>query len=162
LAALGALLLVLALPGNVLAQGVPQETAQAECSADRVDLRGAWGTASFRIELADTAQKRGRGLMFRTGMEADAGMLFVYPRAGEVSFWMKNTLIPLDMIFADATGRVRKVHANAIPGDLRPISGGQDILVVLEINGGLSAEIGIEPGTQLRHPALGSAALWPC
>ena len=140
-----------------------QAQAQEACAPDRVDLRGPWGTASFTVEVADTAQERARGLMFRTEMAPDAGMLFVYPRPSEVSFWMKNTLIPLDMIFADATGRVRKVHAEAIPGDLRPIPGGSpDILYVLEINGGLAAEIGIAPGNELRHPALGPAARWPC
>lgn len=138
------------------------QVAPAECAPDRVDLRGPFGTASFTVELADTPAVRSRGLMFRTEMAADSGMLFVYEQPGEVSFWMKNTLIPLDMIFTDARGTVRHVHANAIPGDLRPIAGGSGILTVLEINGGLSAEIGIAPGAQLRHPALGSGAAWPC
>lgn len=133
------------------------------CASDRVDIRGVFGQTSFTIELADTPQARSQGLMFRTEMAADAGMLFVYEAPSEVAFWMKNTLIPLDMIFVDPRGVVRKVHANAIPGDLRPIpSGRRDILAVLEINGGLAGAIGIVPGAQLRHPAFGRRAAWPC
>jgi hypothetical protein len=75
---------------------------------------------------------------------------------------MKNTLIPLDMIFADARGVVRRVHENAVPGDLTPIPGGDDILVVLEVNGGMARQLGIAPGTVLRHPSLGQGAAWPC
>ena len=137
--------------------------AQQACSDDRVDIRGPFGTTSFTVDVADTPQERGQGLMWVTEMAPDAGMLFVYDAPSQVSFWMKNTLIPLDMIFTDARGVVRRVHANAIPGDLRPIRGGSsDILTVLEINGGLAAELGIEAGAQLRHPAYGRRAAWPC
>lgn len=153
----------LALSGVVLAgASVAQADDLGACAPDRIDLRGSFGTASFQIEVADTPQTRATGLMFRTEMPEDAGMLFVYDAPSAVSFWMKNTLIPLDMIFADARGVVRRVHSNAIPGDLRPIPGGQDILVVLEINGGLAKDIGIGPDTLLRHPSLGAAAFWPC
>jgi len=75
---------------------------------------------------------------------------------------MQNTLIPLDMIFADEAGVVQRVHSRAIPGDTTPIPGGDGILVVLEINGGLAETFGIGPGTELRHPALGPDAAWPC
>lgn len=137
--------------------------AQQACAEDRVDIRGPFGFTSFAIDLADTPQERSRGLMFVAEMPRETGMLFVYEAPSQVSFWMKNTLIPLDMIFTDARGVVRKVHSNAIPGDLRPIPGGSpDILTVLEINGGLAAELGIEPGAQLRHPAYGTRAAWPC
>ena len=72
-----------------------------------------------------------QGLMFRESMPMSAGMLFVYEEPRRASFWMKNTLISLDMIFADATGTVRRVHEGAVPGDLTPIPGGADILFVL-------------------------------
>ncbi len=76
---------------------------------------------------------------------------------------MKNTKIPLDMIFADPAGRVTRVHAQAVPGDLTPIDGGEGVLAVLEINGGLAARMGIAPGAVIRHPALDqSRAAWPC
>ncbi|KPQ20255.1 MAG: hypothetical protein HLUCCA24_02340, partial [Rhodobacteraceae bacterium HLUCCA24] len=111
-------------------------TAAASCSEDAVWLRGDWGESRFRVEVADEPDERAQGLMFVEEMGRFEGMLFVYERPQPVSFWMKNTLIPLDMIFADARGVVRRVHENAVPGDLTPIPGGDDILVVLEVNGG--------------------------
>ena len=101
--------------------------------------------------------------MFRDTMPKSAGMLFVYPKPQTVGFWMKNTLIPLDMIFLDETGTVRRVHSNAIPHDETPIMGGDGILAVLEINGGLAEVYGITEGSQLQHPALNpETAAWPC
>jgi uncharacterized membrane protein (UPF0127 family) len=101
--------------------------------------------------------------MFVEDMPQSHGMLFVNPRPGPVAFWMKNTLIPLDMIFIDATGTVRHVHHRARPGDLTPIRGGRNILAVLEINGGLARALGITPGSQVRHPAFDeNRAAWPC
>jgi uncharacterized membrane protein (UPF0127 family) len=137
--------------------------AEAACRDDRVDLRGAWGSARFTVEVADTTALRAQGLMHRPSMPRGAGMLFVYDAPATVSFWMRNTLIPLDMIFADETGRVTRVHANARPLDETPIPGGDGVQYVLEINGGLSADLGIVPGTEMRHPAIPTdRAAWPC
>ncbi len=136
--------------------------AEAACANGRVDLRWPGGTESFSVEVADDGPERSRGLMFRDTLDPAAGMLFVYENPRRASFWMKNTLIPLDMIFADVTGTVTRVHANAIPGDTTPIDGGDGVAFVLEINGGLAAKLGIAPGTELRHPAIGEAAAWPC
>ncbi len=137
--------------------------ADDACRPDRVDLRGDWGHATFSVELADSPEERARGLMFREQMASGAGMIFVYESPGPVAFWMKNTLIPLDMIFVDAAGQVTRVHHKAVPGDLTPIDGGDGVLVVLEINAGLAARLGIGPGDQMRHPAFsGGAAIWPC
>ncbi|WP_375552156.1 DUF192 domain-containing protein [Rhodophyticola porphyridii] len=137
--------------------------ALAECRPDRVDLRGDFGTASFRVEVADDPQERAIGLMHRPSMPSGAGMIFIYERPQRVSFWMENTLIPLDMIFMDQTGMVTRVHENAIPLDRTPIPGGPDVLAVLEINGGLSSRIGIREGAELRHPGLPQdLAAWPC
>ncbi|MGR3434756.1 MAG: DUF192 domain-containing protein [Shimia sp.] len=113
--------------------------------------------------MVDTPESRAEGLMFRENLSASAGMLFVYDAPGPVSFWMRNTLIPLDMVFMDETGTVRRVHANAIPGDETPIPGGDAIQFVLEINGGLAAAIGLGEGAEMRHPAVpqGGAA-FPC
>lgn len=135
--------------------------AAQDCSADRITLRGDFGTASFRVAVADTPGTRAQGLMNVPEMDRFAGMLFVYEEPGNVAFWMRNTLIPLDMIFADETGVVRKVHANAIPGDETPIPGAPGTQYVLEINGGLAATLGIAPGTEMRHPAIEEAA-WAC
>lgn len=135
----------------------------AECKADQVQLRGAWGQVRFDVELADTAEARNKGLMFRESLPRGAGMLFIYERPQPASFWMKNTLIPLDMIFVDVTGRVTWVHNMAVPGDLTPIDGGQAVYAVLEINGGLAAQYGIGPGSEMQHPVFApEGPVWPC
>jgi len=137
--------------------------AQASCSEGRVELRGEWGTARFRVEVADTPQERSVGLMHRESMAAAAGMLFVYERPQRVSFWMQNTLIPLDMIFMDESGTVARIHENAVPLDRTPIPGGDDIQYVLEINGGMASALGITEGSVLRHPAIDpDLAAWSC
>ncbi|WP_112310057.1 DUF192 domain-containing protein [Pseudogemmobacter bohemicus] len=133
----------------------------------RIDLRPAAVAGqgaerqSFVVEIADTAASRARGLMYRETLAPDAGMLFVYDSPRRAEFWMKNTLIPLDIIFADAQGRVTVVHENAVPGDETPIPGGDGVLYVLEINGGLARKAGITPGSEMRHPLI-TAAAWPC
>ncbi|WP_417728135.1 DUF192 domain-containing protein [Roseovarius sp.] len=139
-------------------------TAVAEsCREDVAMLRSDAGTARFRIEVADDKQERAQGLMNRETLSKSAGMLFVYPKPQSVGFWMKNTLIPLDMIFMDETGTVKKVHHEAQPLDESPIFGGDGILAVLEINGGLARKIGITEGWAMRHNAIDqSKAAWPC
>ena len=137
--------------------------AWADCRPDRVDLRGPWGQARFTVEIADTPETKARGLMFREDLPRGAGMLFLYDRPQRVAFWMRNTFIPLDMIFLDDTGTVTRVHHEAVPLDETPIDGGPGVLAVLEINGGLARRFGIDPGTELRHPGLPqSDAAWPC
>ncbi len=137
--------------------------AQAQCRADQINLRGDWGQARFSIELADSDESRAQGLMHRESLATMAGMLFVYPAPRRVGFWMKNTLIPLDMLFIDQTGTVTGVHEMAIPHDERPIFGGDDTLAVLEINGGLARRLGLTAGTQVQHPALPQdSAAWGC
>jgi uncharacterized membrane protein (UPF0127 family) len=134
------------------------------CREDMAHLRGPdGGEAAFRVEIADTEAERAQGLMHRESMAASAGMLFVFPKPQRVGFWMKNTLIPLDMIFMDAGGTVRRIGHEAQPHDETPVFGGSGIQTVLEINGGLARRIGIEPGWQMRHPAVDqNAAAWPC
>ena len=135
-----------------------------ECREDVVHLRGDWGQARFSVEIADDDAERAQGLMDRASLPQSAGMLFLYDEPRILGFWMKNVLIPLDMIFLDGAGVVRRVHSNAVPGDLTPIMGGSDDLeAVLEINGGLAQRLGIDAGSQLRHPAFGDGdAAWPC
>jgi len=150
---IGAVALALALPS----------LATAGCRPDTIELRSPSGTARFAVEIADTPAARAQGLMNRASLASSAGMLFVYERPQHASFWMKNTLIALDMVFADTTGRVTRVHEGAQPLDETPIDGGPGVALVLEINGGLAARLGIAPGSELRHPALDQAtAAWPC
>ena len=137
--------------------------AQAGCAPETVELRGASGSQRFSVEVVDTPAEQAQGLMFREKMVTSAGMLFVFPKPKHAQFWMKNTLIPLDLIFLDASGVVTRVHSDAIPQDVTPIDGGQDVAFVLEINGGLAKRMGIAAGGEMRHPAIEqSAASWPC
>ena len=137
--------------------------AAAECRDDAVQIKGTWGQAQFSVAVADDNDERSQGLMHVEKMAQSAGMLFIYERPQTVRFWMKNTLIPLDMIFADETGTVQKVHENAEPLSERLIPGGRDIQYVLEVNGGVAARFGIGPGDQLRHPGIAQdLAGWPC
>lgn len=138
-------------------------TAHAECSIDRVELRGDFGTVRFRVAVADDPAERSQGLMHVPEMPRMAGMLFVYERPQSVSFWMANTLIPLDMIFFDETGVVTRIHENAVPMDRTPIPGGDGVRYVLEINGGLARQLGLDEGDELRHPAIPEdLAVWAC
>jgi len=146
---------------SAILAGAP--VAASVCAEDRVDIRSGGSTASFSVEVADTPEARAQGLMNRPEMPAFSGMLFVYERPQPVSFWMKNTLIPLDMLFADETGTVQRIHAEATPLSTESIPGGQGIKLVLEINGGMAETLGLTPGAELRHPAIAQdVAAWPC
>lgn len=135
----------------------------AACSKDSVQLRGDWGETHFDVEIADTPESRSRGLMFRETMRRGEGMLFVYEEPRRSSFWMKNTLIPLDMLFVDETGTITRIHHQAIPGDLTSIEGGDRVFAVLEINGGLAKRYGISVGSQMQHDVFSNGpAVWPC
>lgn len=136
--------------------------ATQACTENAVSIRGDWGQARFAVQIADDGAERAQGLMHVEAMPVMSGMLFVYDRPQRTSFWMRNTLIPLDMIFADGSGVVQNIHSMAQPLDETPILGGDDIQYVLEINGGLAERFGMEPGDVLQHPAIGPDAAWPC
>lgn len=137
--------------------------AQETCSLDTVSLRGDWGQARFNVEIADDPTEQAQGLMHREELPASAGMLFVYPAPQIAQYWMRNTLIPLDMLFLDAHGVVQHIHHQAIPLDETPIFGGDQVRAVLEINGGMAKKLGITEGSALRHPAFdGHDPAWPC
>jgi uncharacterized membrane protein (UPF0127 family) len=137
--------------------------AAADCAPGRAELRGPFGQAGFNVELADDPGERALGLMNRPHMASSAGMIFIYEHPQKVSFWMENTLIPLDMIFIDEAGLVVKVHANAIPRDRTPIPADSEVLAVLEINGGLAKAIGIDAGAELRYEGMPQdKAAWTC
>lgn len=136
---------------------------QETCAPDRVDLRDGGSSFRFRVEVADDAEERARGLMHRESLDRFAGMLFVYDAPQQVGFWMENTLIPLDMLFFDASGELTRIHAMAEPLSREVIYGGEQVRFVLEVNGGLADELGIETGAELRHPAVDrESAAWPC
>ena len=161
--------------GDYIRQGIRQGLIAAlilcaapaiadECRTDRVEISGDFGKARFSVEVADDDAERAQGLMHRETMPMSAGMLFIYDRPQLVSFWMRNTLIELDMLFVDGFGVIRHIHHRARPLDETPIPGGPDpLLGVLEINGGLARRMGIEEGDVLRHPAfISKAQPWNC
>jgi uncharacterized membrane protein (UPF0127 family) len=126
------------------------------CSADnRGVLHTAKGDFAFNLEIADTEAQREKGLMFRTALAPDAGMLFDYHKEQLATFWMQNTLIPLDMIFIAADGTVKTVHVNARPLDTTPIPSDVPVRFVLEIAGGRSDEIGLKVGDKFEHDRVG-------
>ena len=150
--------------GTALILALAAQSASASCGPGVVEMRSASGTVMrFSAELADDAAERELGLMNRAKMASSSAMLFAYPKPQHVYFWMKNTLIPLDMVFADAAGRVVHVHDNAIPLDETAIDGGPGVTYVLEINGGLAQRLGLSKGTVMRSAFLDQpGAVWPC
>ncbi len=111
----------------------------------------------FNIWLAVDDPHRERGLMFVKELPPNAGMLFVYSSPRHVSMWMKNTLIPLDMLFVHADGRVSSIAANTKPHSLDIIESKDEVIAVLELKGGTAASLNIRKGAMLMHPAFGTA-----
>ena len=164
-AALG--LWLLGVPFSAAAQ--TQSGDGPTCAVDRAIFATEEGQLSFDIEVADDAAERAQGLMNRPDLADGSGMLFVYETPQPVAFWMRNTLIPLDMVFMDATGVIRHIHENAIPHDETPIPGNSpedtapERLMVLEIGGGEAARLGLAEGQAMAYPGLDqSTAALPC
>ena len=126
----------------------------AACSSSVMTVMTDRAQVRFEVELAITAEEKAKGLMHRETMANRAGMLFIYDIPQPVAFWMRNTLIPLDMIFIDVRGSVAHVHHNAIPLDETPIYGGDAIKAVLEINAGLAKKFGISKTSTVLHPLI--------
>ncbi len=103
-------------------------------------------TRAFKTEIAKTSAEQAKGMMFRTAMADDEAMLFPFPEAKVASFWMRNTVIPLDIIFIRSNGSIESIAENAIPYSTDPVAAGEPVTAVLEIRGGLAAELGIGAG----------------
>lgn len=136
--------------------------SNSDAGAQKVDeltaiLHTATGEHTFTIEIADTPEAMARGLMYRQELAPDAGMLFDYRTERQVSFWMQNTYIPLDMVFIGADGTVKRIHANAKPLDPTSIPSRVPVRFVLEIPGGRAAEIGLAEGDRLTHVRVAAA-----
>ena len=141
------ILLVLALHTMTLASA-----SLGELPLESVEVVAADGSRhEFRVRLANTPEARTRGLMYVTALERDAGMLFDFGETREVGMWMKNTPLSLDMLFIDPTGRVLRIAARTRPFSTRIIRSGRPVRAVLEIRGGLAAELGIRPGDRVSH-----------
>jgi len=119
-------------------------------------------THRFTVELARSDEEIRRGLMFRENLDAEAGMLFFYSQCRIAHFWMKNTLIPLDMIFIEADGRIASIAAMTEPLSLDIHASGVPVNGVLEIGGGVAAARGIATGDYVRHPWFGEGGAAVC
>lgn len=111
------------------------------------------GERSFAIEVADDGAKRSAGLMFREGMDDDHGMLFVFQQTRAVAFWMKNTPMPLDLIFIGQDGRIRAIRQGE-PQSMAVIAPAEPVRFVLELKAGTAAREGIRNGDLLKHPVI--------
>jgi uncharacterized protein len=114
-------------------------------------IETADGPRTFMVEIATTPGERERGLMFREQLAPDAGMLFVYAQDQPVSMWMKNTLIPLDMLFIARDGRIVKIAARTVPLSTVVIASDGSVAAVLELNGGTADRLGLRPGDRVRY-----------
>ena len=140
-----------------LVQAGPARAQNALATFERGELEIETGDGTrhvFQIELATTPEQKSQGLMFRRSLAPDGGMLFVYPSDRTITMWMRNTLIPLDMVFIAADGRIVKVAQRTVPMSLATISSGGPAKAVLEVNGGTAARLGLEPGDRVVHPAF--------
>jgi uncharacterized membrane protein (UPF0127 family) len=139
---LTALALTMAMP---MAACAKDSDAQSESTATiPLTIQDGAKTHKFHVEVARTSEEQARGLMFRTSLPADGGMIFPFAKPRIASFWMKNTLIPLDMIFIRADGSIDRIAENTIPETLDPVVSGGDVAAVLELAGGTAAKLGID------------------
>ncbi|MCZ6483093.1 MAG: DUF192 domain-containing protein [Alphaproteobacteria bacterium] len=105
----------------------------------------------FRVELALNQRQRAQGLMYRPKLAPGAGMLFDYGRETPIAMWMKNTIVPLDMLFIGADGVIVNIAERTVPGSLAPIPSNGPVRAVLEVNAGTTARLGIKPGDRVLH-----------
>lgn len=125
--------------------------AAAQPKTEAVVVEGANGAVTIHAEIAETPSERATGLMFRESLRPDRGMLFDFKRDQQVAMWMKNTLISLDMVFIDRTGRVVNIIENVEPLTETTRESHGPVRAVLELAAGTAARIGLRPGDQIRH-----------
>ena len=136
--------------------GAQAELARFATSSLVIDT--AAGPQRFTVELASSPEQQQQGLMFRRSLPAEAGMLFDFGDTRPASFWMKNTLIPLDMLFIAADGRVADIHERAVPLSEATIQSRVPVRAALEVNGGTVSRLGIRLGDLVHHPVFGNGA----
>jgi uncharacterized membrane protein (UPF0127 family) len=147
-------LLALASIEPLCAQTAPIEELSAFPS-DKLEITdGKKLKLVFQVWLADTPQRQAQGLMFVRSLPDMRGMLFVHEQLRPMSMWMKNTYIPLDMVFIDGKGRIQQIVERTTPHSLALIQSKEPALAVLEIAGGAAQRLGIRAGQQVSHPAL--------
>jgi uncharacterized protein len=117
-------------------------------------LKTTTGDRNFTIEVATTDQERALGLMFRRSLPENSGMLFIYDPPQSATMWMKNTLIPLDMVFISAEGKVHRIESNTEPFSTTVIPSEGEVVGVLELNAGEADKIGLKRGDKVVYPGL--------
>jgi len=127
-------------------------------ATSELTIVSATGPHRFTVEVAETPEQMEQGLMFRRTMAPDAGMLFDYKTPTVATMWMRNTLIPLDMLFVDGQGRIVNIRQRAVPQSLDIIAAAAPVRAVIELNGGTVARLGIAPGDQVQHPIFGDSS----
>jgi uncharacterized protein len=128
-----------------------KKEAAVQQTLEKLDIRGPGGTHSFQVEVMRNDEQRAKGLMFRQYLPEDRGMLFDFDREQLVTMWMRNTFIPLDMVFIKADGTVHHIHERARPQDETTISSQGNVRFVLEINGGQASKLGLKAGDKVIH-----------
>ena len=126
-------------------------TAPSGLAERTISVTNAAGEShEFTVEIAETREQQNRGLMYRESLAPDRGMIFVYDDESVRGFWMRNTYIPLDIIYIRADGTIAKIHANTLPLSETPYSSLEPVQTVLEIAGGRAAELGIAEGDRVQ------------
>jgi hypothetical protein len=128
--------------------------ALAGIAKEPLSIETTAGAHAFTVEMATTSDQQATGLMHRRAMAADAGMLFVYPSGSRVAMWMKNTLIPLDMLFIGPAGRITHIAERTVPMSTELIGSNGPVRAVLELNAGTASRLGIKVGDRVRHPVF--------
>jgi uncharacterized protein len=136
--------------GSATAPPAPVERSSAGLEQVPLTIESSGKTHRFIVEVAETGEQQAQGLMFRKSLGPDRGMVFPRDPPGDASFWMKNTLIPLDMIFIRSDGTIARIAENTVPMSLDPVPSLEPVGAVLEIAGGRSAELGIKAGDKVR------------
>ena len=139
--------------GCMLAAGAP--TVDAKMRRETLALVTGASEHVIQVEITSTPEEKAMGLMFRTSLADDAGMLFPYAPPQEATMWMRNTYISLDMIFIRADGVIHRIEANTEPFSERVIASRGIVTAVLELKAGSAAQLGLKPGDRVRHPLFG-------
>ncbi|MBA4174309.1 MAG: hypothetical protein C0511_17065 [Hyphomicrobium sp.] len=134
---------------------------EAKMREDKLWLEIGGTEHAITIEIAETAEEKSLGLMFRTHLDGDRGMLFPHGANQDVSMWMKNTYISLDMVFIRADGVIHRIEARTEPLSERIIASDGPVSAVLELAAGTADRLGLKPGHRVRHPLLGKKAKAP-
>jgi uncharacterized protein len=150
------ILLLAILLGTALPGGAAEPQLQ-QFPTSHLMIVSATGPHRFNVELAETPGQMEQGLMFRRSLASDAGMLFDFKQPTVATMWMRNTLIPLDMLFVDQRGLIVNIAQRAVPESDQTIAAAAPVRAVIELNGGTAERLGIQPGDRVLNTIFGNA-----